>query len=187
LIQVARLDYLKDHLTAIRAMQRVAAANAHAQLLLVGDGPERSKIEAEIASRGLAHCVRLLGTRRDVPRLLQACDLCLLTSISEGIPLTLIEGMAAGLPVVSTDVGGVHEVVQPGVTGVLVPAGHDAQLAEAILLIASDPSLRTRMGERGAERARQEFSEGRMHERYRQLLEAMLPGRVGREAQGATP
>jgi glycosyltransferase involved in cell wall biosynthesis len=175
-IQVARLDYLKDHATAIRTLERVVARRPEARLVLVGEGAEREKIEAEIRQRLLTDHVRLLGLRTDVARLVSAADLFLLTSISEGIPLTVIEAMSAGLPVVSTGVGGVGEIVLDGQTGLLAPAGDDRLLAEHILGLAADPALRRRMGQLGRERARAVFSEGRMHAAYRGLYEEMLHG-----------
>ena len=129
-IQVARLDYLKDHCTAVRTAERVRKVLPAFKLLLVGDGPERDKIEREIRARNLADTVQLLGQRSDIRRLLAAADVFLLTSISEGIPVTFIEAMGAGLPIVSTAVGGVEEVVVQGDTGFLAPAGDDVQLAE---------------------------------------------------------
>lgn len=174
LIQVARLDYLKDHATAIRMLERVAARRPDARLVLVGEGPERGKIEDEVRRRGMTERVRLLGLRTDVARLVAAADVLLLTSISEGIPLTLIEAMAAGLPVVSTRVGGVGEVVAEGETGLLAPAGDDAALAEHVLQLADDRERRVRMGERGRQRAREMFSESQMHAGYRRLYEELL-------------
>lgn len=166
LIQVARLDHLKDHLTAVRTLDRVAAHRPDVRLVLVGEGPERAAVEAEIDRRGLRANVRMLGTRRDLPRLLHAADLFLLTSISEGIPVTLIEAMAASLPIVSTDVGGVPEVVEDGATGLLAPSGDDAQLAGAVLRLADDPGHRRAMGEAGRRRAETRFSQDAMHDRY---------------------
>jgi glycosyltransferase involved in cell wall biosynthesis len=174
LIQVARLDYLKDHLTAVRTLERVLARRPEARLVLVGEGPEREPIEREVRRRGLTGHVRLLGLRKDVARLVPAADLFLLTSLSEGIPLTLIEAMAAGLPVVATDVGGVSEVVADGRTGALAPARDDARLAEHCLRLAADPVLRAAMGRRGRERAAERFAEPQMHAGYRQLYEEML-------------
>lgn len=175
-IQVARLDYLKDHLTAVRALERVAAQRSAVRLVLVGEGPEREKIEEEIRKRQLHSQVRLLGLRTDVARLVAAADVFLLTSISEGIPLTLIEAMAAGLPVVSTRVGGVDEVVEEGSTGLLAPSRDDAALAEHLSRLADDREQRVRMGELGRQRARQMFSESQMHESYLRLYEEMLDG-----------
>jgi glycosyltransferase involved in cell wall biosynthesis len=176
LIQVARLDYLKDHATAIRTIERVKSHCARARLVLVGDGPERGTIEDMVRQRVLGEHVRLLGQRDDVPRLLAASDVVLLTSISEGIPLTLIEAMAARCPVVSTRVGGVAEVVADRETGLLAAAGDDDALAEHILRLAHDPERRDEMGRSGRERAESFFSERQMHDRYRTCYEGMLLG-----------
>ena len=173
-IQVARLDYLKDHLTALRVASRVAAQNDRFRLLLVGDGPERGRIEQEITRQRLEAHVRLLGCRRDVPRLLAAADVCLLTSISEGIPLTLLEAMAARLPIVSTDVGGVREVVCHEGNGLLAPAGDDQQLTAAMLRLAAQPDTRLAMGRVGAERVRKLFLESTMCSVYAEYYDRML-------------
>lgn len=174
LIQVARLDYLKDHATALRALRRLADRAPEARLVLVGEGPEESTIRALIAELGLEDRVRALGLRKDVPRLLAAADVALLTSVSEGIPLTLIEAMAAGLPVVSTNVGGVAEVVVDRLTGLLAPSGDDDALAEAVASLADAPEARRRMGALGRERAHELFSDSRMHDEYHTHYEAMI-------------
>jgi glycosyltransferase involved in cell wall biosynthesis len=173
-VQVARLDYLKDHATAIRTIERVARRWPRARLVLVGDGPERGAIEDLVRQREMEGNVRLLGQRADVPRLLAASDIVLLTSISEGIPLTLIEAMAAGRPVMATRVGGVAEVVADGQTGLLAPAGDDAALAEHILHLADDPARRDQIGQSGRQRADNLFSECRMHDAYRRIYAAMV-------------
>jgi sugar transferase (PEP-CTERM/EpsH1 system associated) len=175
-LQVARLDYLKDYPTAVRTIARLADASPTVKLAIVGEGPERQRIESEIRRCGVEGRVRLLGRRQDVPRLLAAADALLLTSISEGIPLTVIEAMAAGLPVVSTDVGGVPEIVEEGATGLLVPSANDEQLAERLLRLARDPGLCRDLGARGRARARQQFSEEQMHSAYVRLYEEMLRG-----------
>lgn len=176
IVQVARLDPLKDHATAIRTIERVAGKRADARLVLVGEGPERARIEAEIASRGIGPHVSLLGLRSDVADLLQASDLFLLTSVSEGIPVTLIEAMAAGLPVVATDVGGVAEVVVDGTTGLLVPSGDDAALADALLHLTDDADQRRQMSDCAQQRAEAVFSEAQMHASYEAVYEEMLRG-----------
>jgi glycosyltransferase involved in cell wall biosynthesis len=177
-IQVARLDYLKDHLTALRALERVAAQRREVRLVLVGEGPEREKIEAEIRQRRLSEHVRSLGLRSDVGRLISAADVFLLTSISEGIPLTVIEAMGAELPVVSTRVGGVSEIVLEGQTGLLAPAGDDCALAEHILSLAAEPARRQQMGQVGCQRARAVFCERRMHAEYLRQYEEMIAVRA---------
>jgi glycosyltransferase involved in cell wall biosynthesis len=176
ILQVARLDALKDHATAIRAIERVARHRPDARLVLVGEGPEEGTIRAEVRRRSLESRVVFLGLRSDVPRLLPAADVFLLTSVSEGIPVTLIEAMGAALPVVATRVGGVGEVVDDGVTGLLSPAGDDAGLAEQILRLAGRPEERKRMGRSGRERARAMFTEEQMHEGYLRLYQEMLRG-----------
>jgi L-malate glycosyltransferase len=173
-LQVARLDYLKDHATALRTLGHVVRQRPNARLVLVGEGPERAKIEELIRQGRLEANVRLLGLRKDIGRLLHAADVFLLTSISEGIPLTLIEAMAARLPVVATRVGGVGEIVEDGDTGLLAPSGDDAALAAHVLQLGADPEQRLRMGERGRQRARAMFSESRMHANYLRLYEELL-------------
>jgi L-malate glycosyltransferase len=172
-IQVARLDYLKDHCTAVRALEAVTREIPECRLLIVGEGPERPRIEAEIARRGMQQQIRLLGLRKDVKQLLAAADLFLLTSISEGIPVTFIEAMACHLPIVSTDVGGVKEVVEDGRTGLLAAAGDHQMLGNAIVKLVRDPSLRRSLGDCGRARAEQVFSEKEMHERYAALYQKM--------------
>jgi glycosyltransferase involved in cell wall biosynthesis len=175
-LQVARLDPLKDHATAIAAMAHLRHRCPRARLVLAGEGPRRGLVEGLVSEHGLQDRVRLLGLRKDVPRLMAAADVFLLSSVSEGIPLTLIEAMAAGLPVVSTDVGGVAEVVSPGDTGLLAPAGDGAALADHVLALAGSPDLRAEMGRRGALRATEVFAEEQMHAAYRACYEEMCRG-----------
>jgi L-malate glycosyltransferase len=176
-IQVARLDPIKDHSTALRAMEQVAQTHRQARLLIVGDGPQREQIQQELANhKGLAGVVQLLGQRSDIAELLAASDLFLLTSLSEGIPVTFIEAMGASLPIVSTDVGGVAEVVNHGATGLLTPAADEAALAEAIRRMIDNPAECQAMGVEGRRRAEARFSERQMHEAYSRLYEEMLSG-----------
>lgn len=176
MLQVARLDYLKDHATAVRTLARVAARQPEARLVLVGDGPERPTVEAVARESGVADKIRWLGTRHDVARLLPGADVFLLTSISEGIPLTVAEAMAAGLPVVATDVGGLAEMVAHGDTGFLAPVRDDAALAGLVLRLADDPDLRRRMGRAGRARAKERFDEPRMCADYGRLYEEACRG-----------
>jgi glycosyltransferase involved in cell wall biosynthesis len=174
IVQVARLDYLKDHATAIHALAEVVRCRTNVRLVLVGEGPEEERIAEWIRQRNLASHVRLLGLRSDISRLLSAADVFLLTSISEGIPLAVIEAMAAGLPVVSTNVGGLTETVEDGRTSFLASAGDHVTLAQHILRLAEDPALRRQMGQRGRERAIRLFSERRMHAHYLQCYREIL-------------
>ena len=172
-VQVARLDYLKDHVTAVRAIaQATQQANMH--LIIVGDGPEREKIEQEINDYEIGDRVHMIGLRKDIPEILAASDILLLTSISEGIPLTLIEGMAAGLPIVSTDVGGVSEVVTNQVHALLSPSQDAAQIASHLVQLTHDCKLRHQLGSAGRKVARERFSESVMQHHYETLVSCML-------------
>ena len=174
IIQVARLDYLKDHATAVRTLRLVCQHLPATKLLLIGDGPERQKIEEQVRQNNLASQIRFLGLRHDVARLLPAADVFLLTSISEGIPLTVIEAMCAGLPVVATRVGGLIEIVQEGKTGWLAEVGNERELADHIVGLAKEPALRTIMGLQGRDHAHAVFSQKQMHTAYNQLYQEML-------------
>lgn len=143
---IARLAQPKDHDTLLRAM---ALVDVDYRLLLVGDGPRRAGLESLSASLGIAGRVRFLGARSDVAEILRDADVLVLASRSEGLPLTVLEGMREGLPVVASDVGGVSEAVQHERTGLLVPAGDPAALAAAITAMASSAERRARMGAAG--------------------------------------
>lgn len=175
IIQVARLDPMKNHRMAIEAMQRLSQTVPHAQLLIVGDGPERAALEAEVEKHDLHKFITFAGSRSDVPRLLRAADVLILASLSEGIPLTIIEAMVAGLPVVATSVGGVPEVVEHLVTGMLVESGGAQAMADAMQKLAESQELRRMFGEAGRRRAVQRFSEERMFAEYAALLGIAAP------------
>jgi glycosyltransferase involved in cell wall biosynthesis len=174
-IQVARLDPMKNHRMAIETMQRLSQTVPHARLLIVGDGPERATLETEVEKHNLRNSVTFAGSRSDVPRLLRAADALILTSVSEGIPLTIIEAMVAGLPVVATSVGGVPEVVEHLVTGMLVDSGDAQALADSLQKLAESQELRRMFGDAGRRRAVQRFSEERMFAEYAALLGIAAP------------
>ena len=135
---IGRFYPVKGHRALIRAMARVARARSDALLVLVGDGPLRVDCERLVAQLGLAPQVRFLGQRNDVPELLAAMDLVAMPSELEGLPLTAIEALAAGRPVVGFDVGGMREVITDGVDGRVVPAGDEPALADALLGLIGD-------------------------------------------------
>lgn len=143
---VARLAAVKNHAALIGAWRRIADIWPGATLLLVGEGSGRPVVEAAIRKNGLEREVRLLGERRDVPRILAASDFHALASHSEGMSLTLLEAMAAGKASVATAVGGNPEVITDGRTGMLVPAGDVHALAAAMASLAQDPFTAEKMG-----------------------------------------
>lgn len=174
IVQVARLNRLKDQGTALRAMAQVIAEVPHARLVLVGDGEERGALEALTAELNLSSHVVFAGFHKDVARMLSGGDVFLLSSISEGIPLTLLEGMAAGLPCVATRVGGIPEVIVEGETGLLAAASNPHELADKLRIVLSDASLRQRFGAAGAARVREKFDAREMHLAYAKIFSEML-------------
>lgn len=143
------------------------------RVLVAGDGPERERLEAEVRRLGLEQTVLLLGIRRDVPALLDALDVAVLSSDYEGSPLSVLEYMAAGKPIVSTRVGGVPELVEDGRQGMLVEPRDPRAFAEAVARLLRDPAEAKRLGEAARERQRREFSLDAMVRRIEDLYEEL--------------
>ena len=169
LTTVARLEPVKDQGTLLRAFEKVGATLPDARLVMVGDGSERRALEEQARRPALAGRVIFLGRRSDVADLLPLFDAFALTSTSEGLPLTILEAMAAGLPVVSTNVGAIPEAVVEGQTGHLVPVGDTERLTAALLKVLRDPGLRRKMGQEAQKRARAMFDLKVMTRRYEDL------------------
>jgi glycosyltransferase involved in cell wall biosynthesis len=155
IVAVGRLKAPKDFVTFVRALSALAPGSFEA--LIVGDGPDGPELRHEIQRLGLEERVRLAGDRRDVPELLAAADVFVLSSRSEGLPVSVLEAMAAGLPVVASRVGGVPEVVLHERTGLLVAPGDPAQLAATLERLVARPELRRRFGAAGRARAEARF------------------------------
>jgi glycosyltransferase involved in cell wall biosynthesis len=177
---VARLDKVKDQAGLLLAFKQLQEQNGggDCRLIMVGDGSERAELQYRINQLGLTKSVRLLGNRTDVPELLAACDVFVLSSIAEGMPITVLEAMAAGLPVVVTDVGGMASVVQAGVNGALVPARNPDALAQALAEYATDETLRRRHGDAGRARALARFGLDKMVTAYTGLYDELLGARA---------
>lgn len=158
---VNRLSPQKDPLSLVRALTSALAEHPGARALVVGDGPLRDDVEALLVEHGLAGRVVLTGLRRDVPRLLTAMDVFVSASRWEGLPRTVLQAVATGLPVVATAADGVVDVVQDGVTGLLVPVGDVAGLAQALVRVVRDPALGRRLAAAAAGRL-PEFDAARM-------------------------
>lgn len=149
----------KDHIGFLRAARIVADRVPSAKFLIVGDGPMRGEIESTAAELGLTDQVILAGSRSDVPEVLRAMDVVVLSSYSvECFPMALLEAMAAGRPAVCTAVGGVPEIVEEGVTGYLVPPHDPQQLADRLVDVLTDQALRARLGAAARTRVESEFS-----------------------------
>jgi glycosyltransferase involved in cell wall biosynthesis len=158
---VANLRPEKDHLNLLRAMQIIARQMPAAHLLLLGGAPSQEylrRVEEEVEANNLGANVTLLGLREDVPAILRSCDVGVLGSYSEGLPLSLLEYGMAGLPAVATSVGQCPEVLDGGRAGILVPPKSPESLAHAILFLLDSPEKRAMLGRRLEEHVRSAFN-----------------------------
>lgn len=171
---VGRLDPVKDQAALVHALAALTHAHPEALLIIAGDGPCRQDLARLVGTLGLARRVHLLGECRDVPLVLGAMDLFVLPSIAEGMSNTLLEAMAAGLPVIATRVGGNPELVEDGVNGRLVCAQDPPGLHEAMAAYVDDPHLRALHGKASRERAVECFGLDRMAEAYAGLYRRLL-------------
>lgn len=185
IINVSRLDAVKDQAGLIDAFQALCSreeqAAPHLKLAIVGEGKERVNLESQIAQLGLEDSVRLLGNRQDVPALLSEADIFVLSSIAEGMPGAVLEGMASGLPVVATRVGGVTEIVADGETGSLVDPSDPEALAVALGRYVRDPDLRLQHGRAGRARVERRFSLAAMLSAYSALYDGLTARRTGKQ------
>jgi sugar transferase (PEP-CTERM/EpsH1 system associated) len=182
-VTVGRLSPIKDHATLLHAVRRVVDAAPTFQMDIVGDGPARPELEALRESLGLRGNVHFHGYQAQVAGFLAAADIFVLSSISEGVSIALLEAMASGLPAVATDVGGNREVVVSGETGYLVPSRAHDLLAAVMLRILSDVAGLERMGRAARQRVEGQFNLRTVVQQYERLyLECLEPTRVGMAA-----
>jgi glycosyltransferase involved in cell wall biosynthesis len=152
LVPPKRLDYL------LAAARLVCQAAPQARFIIIGDGPLRQELENQAAELKEVGCVQFLGSRQDIPDLLSALDIFVLSSEREGLPVAMLEAMAASVPVVVTGVGGIPEVIRDGQNGLLVPPHEPERLAQAILNLIGDPGLRRNLAEQGLKTVNAHFS-----------------------------
>jgi len=171
---IARMNHrVKNHQGFLRAAARVATKFSAVEFVLVGDGPFRTELEREAQSLGLIHQVRFLGDRRDVPAVLASLDVTVLPSSSESLSNSIIESMAAGVPVVANRVGGNTELISND-RGALVTAGDEAELAAAIELLLRDEGLRKRLGRNARAYAQANFTIEQMRRSHEELYHDLL-------------
>jgi glycosyltransferase involved in cell wall biosynthesis len=170
---LAALRPEKNHELFLRAAARVRVTLPAARFVVIGDGPERPAVEGWIDELGLREAVLLLGNRSDVPDVLAALDVLALTSHMEANPVSILEAMSTGLPVVATNVGSVSESVREGVTGFLVPAGDEPALAARLTETMNDCILSTQFGRVGREHVIAHSSLGNMVQGYEELLTSL--------------
>ncbi len=171
---VGNLLPVKDYLTALRALERVAGILKSWRLVIVGEGSERPKLESFLADRPeWKGRVSLLGTSDRIPEVLNAMDVFLLPSLSEGVSNSLLEAMSTGLPVIATATGGNPEVVVDGESGLLFPVGDSSKLAELLIRLQGQPGLRAQLSQQAVTRVRSEFSIDSMVRNYAGLYESL--------------
>jgi glycosyltransferase involved in cell wall biosynthesis len=174
-LAVGRLELAKDYPNLIEAFQKVREESPFSKLALAGEGRLRPQIAHLIQCNGLQGAVSLLGSRTDVPDLMNACDALVMCSAWEGGPLVLLEAGAAGRPVVATDVGAATQIVLPGKTGLLVPPGDPVALAQAMTkLMTVGTKKLDQMGMNARRHILDRFSLGSVHGRYMKLYEEVL-------------
>lgn len=167
---VSRLVPIKDHATLFRAAARLADRKMDVRVLVAGAGPEQQRLQTQVhATPSLAGRVAFLGASENVPEIINAMDIFVLPSLSEGMSNTILEAMGCALPVIATRVGGNPELVQEGRSGLLFAPGDDAQLAAQIELLGASYELRRDYGAAGRRRVLEEFSLEKMLAGYRRL------------------
>jgi len=169
-LTVARLAEQKGLCNLLKA----AALVPEAMFVLAGEGPERANLEAQAGELGLNKRVLFLGYRQDVPDLLASCDLFVLPSLFEGLPLSILEAMAANKPVVASAIGGNNEAIVHGETGLLVPPANPSALGAAIRAVVSDSDLGRRLAASGKARVREHFSAEAMVRQVAHIYEEVL-------------
>jgi glycosyltransferase involved in cell wall biosynthesis len=176
---VARLAEVKGVPVLLEALATVLESHPDAHLTIIGDGPERDQIEEVARQRGLDEAVVFTGylSQAEVSDRLAKTDVFVLPSYAEGVPVTLMEAMGSGLPVVATQVGGVSELVEEGVNGFIVRPGDPDALAERLIELLGDGSLRHRLGRAGQAKVEAEFSNLTEAARLRTLFANTIAGR----------
>lgn len=175
IVTVGRLDPVKDQATLLHALRIVGTStsvhNTPVHLWIIGDGPERERLQQVIDQENLGDQAVLLGEKNNISELLSSADVFVLTSLAEGIPMTVLEAAAAGLPVIATDVGGLSDIVQEGESGFLVPPGSPQSIAAAIRRYLEAPPLLLRHGEVGRQYIIERFSLDKMTQNYVHLYD----------------
>jgi glycosyltransferase involved in cell wall biosynthesis len=179
-VSLANLTWQKSHEVLLRATAKVVASSPSFRLVLIGEGPERSRIEGLVEALGLGGRVVLAGSVTEGFRLLRNFRFSVLSSRQESFPNAVVESMAAGVPVIATSVGGIPEVIRDGIDGTLVPPGDPDALAEAMLKLLLEPQLAARMGQAARERISRSFSIEKMVREFEDLYLYLVRSPAGR-------
>jgi glycosyltransferase involved in cell wall biosynthesis len=173
-VAVGRLGDAKGYPILLNAMSMLLARLPDATLLIAGEGPLRSRLEGQAQELGIGRHVRFLGARSDVPRILAAGDVFALSSLWEGLPMALLEAMAAGIPCAATGVGGIPEAMKDQEEGLVVPPNDAGALAAALARCLEDRDFASRLAQRARARVERDFSARRMAREYASLYEELV-------------
>jgi glycosyltransferase involved in cell wall biosynthesis len=174
LLAVGNLYPVKGHEYLIDALALLTTRHPRAHVVIAGRGELADKLRAHASDVGVSDRVHFLGLRSDIPELLAAADIFVLPSLSEGLPLALLEAMSAGRPIVATNVGEVASALANGEAGLVVPPENREALADAVAFLLSQPAVARALGERAAQRAAAEYHLARMTERYAALYQDLI-------------
>ncbi len=175
---VGRFDPIKNLPLFLKALALARTQIPALRGLLIGDGPEMPALKGLCHKLGLKEAVIFTGYREDAVKLLQMADIFVLSSLSEGTSLALLEAMACGLPLIATAVGGNPEIIADGKSGLLVPNQNLPALAAALLILAQDPVLRQRMGQKARQIFEKKFTFQKMLASYQDLYQEILPNKT---------
>ncbi len=167
---VAQLLPPKDHPTLIRAVQLMISQGRDVELLFAGEGPRRPEYEALVTELGIGQAVRFLDSRPDVPELMGASDVFVLATHTEGLPIVLLEAMAAELPIVATDIPSCRQVLDGGSSGILVAPEDPRRMAAAIGALLDNADLRMRLTRSAGQRVRECYSADSQLHLYAEFL-----------------
>jgi glycosyltransferase involved in cell wall biosynthesis len=173
---IGRMTGVKNTDAVLEAFRRLQDDGVDAYLCMVGDGPDRDKVERRAHELGVVRRCLFLGYQEDVAPFYAAFDTMILPSVNEGTPVSAMEALAAGRPVVATRVGGIPDVVEDGEDGYLADPGHTVQLAEQLARLARDPELRARMGAHGRARVVDRYAVARLLDDVDRLYLSLLAG-----------
>jgi glycosyltransferase involved in cell wall biosynthesis len=171
---VARLDLQKGFEYLLRAASELRSAFPGLKVVIVGEGPDRNDIEGMVHRLGLQSNVILAGQRSDMPGIYAAMDVFVLPSLNEGLPMTILEAMAASRPVIATRVGAIPKVIQDGETGLLVDPGDIHGLRDALARLLTDSDFCCRLGAAGHDWVNHNYTSEAMALKYRQMYDDVL-------------
>lgn len=174
---VAALTPEKGHETILEAARFLKTRFPNVRYLFVGEGPLRTTLESQAHAFQISDQIHFLGFRTDSEALVKHCEIFCLPSLSEGLSSAILAAMAAGLPVIATDTGGIPELVEDGFTGILVPPKSSVPLSQALARLFEDERLRRRLGEAGRKRVEMEFTLSKKLDRTENLYRRLLQSR----------